>query len=209
MEKKRGRGRPRNAESPERREDVQNDEIIARCVHALIWFGFSQHGTNSVYAMVGRCAKDVLGRHNHREEPDGKPGPLSATQVRRIYEAWRDQGIGKPRRKNFAAHSLKDRRPYTSDGAAKRSLKDLAIEMLGNDGQIRKAELDDDLTYIDPWTGEEKVLVRYVEDMFGHGDAEMTVGARAKYLEALASGVLASLEEDEVHIIPIKPKRGN
>lgn len=204
MEKqKRGRGRPRK--SP---DIVRSDEIVARCVHTLIWLGYSQHGENSVYATVGRCAEVVLGRHNHREEPDGKPGPLSGGQVKRIYDDWRKQGIGRGGRKNFTADSLKDRRPYTSDGAARRSLKDLAMEMLGNDGRLRKMVLDDDLTYIDPWTGEEKVLVRYVEDMFGHGDAAMTAGAGAKFLEALGNGTLVPLGEDKVRIVPLKGKQG-
>lgn len=180
MEKK--RGRPRNAESTdrERQDDARNDEVIARSVGRLIGFGFPQRGDDGVYATVANCAREVLARV---DRSTSTRLPLSADRIEQIYEAWRMQDFRRQwARKNFTKDSLQNRVPNTYDGVGKRSLADLATELLLNGGYLRKTVLDT-VTYIDPWTGEEKEMARYVEDMIGHRDAVMTPKAHAECVE--------------------------
>lgn len=167
----RKRGRRPNVDTP---EIARKDEIIRRSVGHLIWFGFPQRGEDGVYSVVARCAADVLDRR------DSYGLPLSADRIEQIHEAWKARDWRRQwARKSFVKTSLQDRIPYTESGAARRSLQDLAMELLQNNGYRRKTVYD---TYIDPWTGEQKV--RYLEDMIGDADAELTPKAHAAYLVA-------------------------
>jgi hypothetical protein len=160
-EQKRGRGRPPNTKSPdrERQDDPQKDEVIARCVGHLIWLGFTQRGHNGVYAVVARCAREVLDRHDHTD----KRLPLGEERVEQIYEVWREQDFRRQwARKNFAKNSLQDRVPCADDGNQKQTLHELAAELLRNGG---RAPRDGDAIGI------------------GHGDATMTPKAHAEYVE--------------------------
>lgn len=174
---KRKRGRPRNAESPDpdRKSDTQKDEVIARTVGRLIWMGFPQRGEEAVYATVARCARDVLKRFDRTTSTQQ---PLSSERIEQIYKLWKKQNFRRQwLRKNFTKDSLQDRIPWASGGAGKRTLSDIAAELLQNGGYLPKTVYD---TYIDPWTGEEKA--RYLEDMIGHADPDVTPKAYAEYL---------------------------
>ncbi|MCA8435347.1 hypothetical protein [Burkholderia seminalis] len=197
-QQKRGRGRPRNAESPdrERREDVRKDEIIARCVHHLVWFGFPE---DRVYETVARCVFDVLRRHNHADEP----GPLRGRQIEHIYKTWREHGSGRHGRRLFTKESLQARAP------AGRSIADLAIEMLRNEGdpQLERPVLES-FTYVDPWTGDEKEQTRYIESMPAPA-LVLTPKMAAELLVRRAGGRLVALGKDRASTVRFKGKRGN
>jgi hypothetical protein len=195
---KRKRGRPRNAESPDRarRDDVRKDEIIARCVHNLVWFGFPEDG---VCTTVARCAFEVLRRHNHADTP----GPLRGRQIEDIYKTWRDQGVGRHGRRLVTKESLQARAPTG------RSLAEIATEMLRNGGDLQlQKPLLESFTYVDPWTGERKEQTRHIEGA-PLPPIVLTPKMAAELIVRLASGRLAALGEDQVRSVRLKRKRGN
>jgi len=171
---KRKRGRPPIAAD---RRLAAMDETIARTVGHLIYLGFPQRGKSGVYSIVASCAAEVLGRHIDGEET---PRPLSASRIEKIYEEWRAKDFRRQwSRGSFTKDSLHDRVPFAPGGRSRKRLRELAMEMLGNNGELRKTVYE---THVNPWTGEE--VTRYAEDMIGHGDAELTPKAYGKYLMA-------------------------
>lgn len=75
------RGRPRNKDNP---EIAKADEIIARTVHTLIWWGFPRRQSCKE---VAKAACKKLQRSGE-DQRSGDQRPLSDERIEQIYEEW-------------------------------------------------------------------------------------------------------------------------
>jgi hypothetical protein len=171
------RGRPRNADKPTVRD---KDAVIARSAAILIAWGFARR---TVYAELAPLARELLDRTDHK----GKT--LSAERIEQIHEEWQKPFDADAEEHDylrgfsggaFTKESKVGRRHAVAVESAagsltfSRELNDLARTLFKNKGEIPKTKHSE---YIDPLTDE--TVVRYVEDIPGSADLELTPKALA------------------------------